>query len=182
MKKEFYKLNKTTLKKLFVDISSKSFYITNNYEDIIIIQCDYQHRKDLIDILFSDEVLSIINDDGIIIYNSNDHILLYLYKEDYLKFYKSKSKQESLYLDMIREENVINCKIGIQDKNNNIFNIKECSGNKKVILEFINKYLQLYSILSFREKNKVTIKLNDYGWMTIIELKKNNLITIKEKL
>ena len=39
-----------------------------------------------------------------------------------MKFYKSKSKQEKLYTEVVKEESIINCKIGVRDKNNKIFN------------------------------------------------------------
>lgn len=176
MEKIFEKLNKTNLNKMFIDKSTiNRFLLTvedDESYDVFSVDCDFKNRKKLIDLLFSEMVLEIVEKyNHLIMYNLKNDSMLYIIKEDYLKFYKSKYKQESLYETQIKiEDNQINCCIGIRDNNDDISNIKECKGNKKVIIEFINKYLQLYSILSFHEKNKVVIKLNDYDWLTSEEL------------
>lgn len=52
-------------------------------------------------------------------------------------------------------------------------NVKE---KKKVVIDFINKYNQKYSVLYFHEKNlKFVVKINELNWMTVEDLINKNL-------
>ena len=181
--KEFDKLNKTNLNKMFFDkTSTNTFMLTNDYENVIVVKCDFENRKKLVEKIFSEEVLKIVEEfGGIIVYNPDGDALLNIEKEEYLKFYKSKSKQEKIYIEAVKEESIITCKIGVRDKNNKISDVKECSGNKKVIIDFINKNNRAYSVKYFHLGYDFVVKLNDHEWITPLELVESGLASRREK-
>lgn len=181
--KEFDKLNKTNLNKMFFDKTSiNAFMLTNDYENVIVVKCDFENRKKLVEKIFSEEILKIVEEfGGIIVYNPDGDALLSIVKEEYLKFYKSNSKQEKLYMEVVKEESIITCKIGVRDKNNKISDVKECSGNKKVIIDFINKNNRAYSVKYFHLGYEVVVKLNDNEWITPLELVESGLASRREK-
>lgn len=68
------------------------------------------------------------------------------------------------------------CLVGMMNENNEILYQTECEGEKKVIIDFINKYNQKYSVLYFHEKNlKFVVKINELDWMTVEDLINKNL-------
>ena len=142
----------------------------------------YPNLRGIVKFHTSEEVLKIVEEfGGIIVYNPEGDALLSIKKEEYLKFYKSKSKQEKLYTEVVKEESIINCKIGVRDKNNKISDIKECSGNTKVIVDFINKNSRAYSVKYFHLGYEVVVKLNDLDWITPLGLVESGLASRREK-
>lgn len=68
------------------------------------------------------------------------------------------------------------CLIGMRNEKDEIIYQKECEGEKKVVIDFINKYNQKYSVLYFHKKNlKFVVKINELNWMTVEDLINKNL-------
>lgn len=189
MTTEIKKLTKTNLNKLFVNkLSSYEFFITCDYSNYKIVNCNFNEKEKLIKELFSEECSNYFNntnENNIYICNLENKIILNISKEEYFKFYISIDKQEKLYKETIKSIEDVKCEIGIRNPEGKISDIKTCEGNKKIIIEFINKNLQKYEIIYFHAKQKsnydVVIKLNDLEWMTILELINKGLITGKDK-
>lgn len=183
--KKLTKLNKTNLNKLFLKDKSynNSIILSNGVELYEVIEVTGEDKKQLVEIIFSENILTKLDNWDLLIYSESTDVLICIEYKEYVKLYNSKEKQILLYESTLTKEKIeITVCVGVKEKNTNeIEDILYCTGDKKSIIEFINNNNRAYSIKYFFEKTKeFVVNINDSQWLTIDELIEKGIATLKK--
>lgn len=183
--KKLTKLNKTNLNKLFLKDKSynNSVILSNGVELYEVVEIIGENKKELVEIIFSENIFKKLDNWDLIIYSESTDVLIAVEYKEYVKLYNNKAKQILLYEGNLNKEKIeIDVCVGIREKNtNDIEDVLSCKGDKKAIIEFINNNNRAYSIKYFFEKTKeFVVNINDSQWLTIDELIEKGIATLKK--